>query len=531
MSETQQPDIQIASVKPRELSTVGQDSTGKARDWRHLSSLFEQLPPHAIEAEMSLLGSMLLEPQVVGDAVLIVRGGDDFFKPANGAIYDAMVELYDKYGALDIVQLNQLLTDRETLESVGGLNYLVELANAVPSAANAQYYARLVREKASIRRLIDAAGDILYDAYHSPEDAQVILEIAEQKIFHIAQQSEQSQVENLQSLVNQAMEMIEANDGKLITGVPTGFAELDEMTHGLQKGEMIIVAARPSMGKTALALNIAEAMALRKHSVALFSLEMSKLQLVQRLLSANSGVNSQKIRRGMLNEDDYHRLHVACDNFLNVQIYIDDTPGLTLLQLRAKARRMVAKHDIKAVFIDYLQLMSAGGRVESRQIEISEISRGIKAMARELNLPVVCLSQLNRGPEQREGHRPRMSDLRESGSLEQDADVVMMLHREDYYHQGEEEWALSNEDKVGVAELILTKQRNGPTGTVKLTWQKDITRFADYSAACPPGEYGHRGDFGSGGGTHLRTPAQSGPVSGFRDGGGPEPEDAGDLPI
>jgi replicative DNA helicase len=502
---------------PRSRDASGKPRPGPERhDRRHLSQLFEQLPPHAIEAEMSLLGSMLLDPQVVGDVILIVRTGDDFFKAANGAIYDAMVELYDRHGALDIVQLNQLLTDRDCLAAVGGLDYLVELANAVPSAANATHYARLVREKASIRELIDAAGDILHDAHHSPDEAQVVLEEAEQRIFRIAQQYEQSHAESLQALVDQTMKMIEANEGRLITGVPTGYDELDEKTHGFQRGELIILAARPSMGKTALALNIAEQMAMLGNGVAVFSLEMAKLQLVQRLLSARSGVDSQKIRRGMLGPEDHHRLHIACDELLDAAIYIDDTPGLSLLQLRAKARRLVSKHEIHAVVIDYLQLMSSGRKAESRQVEISEISRGVKAMARELNVPVLCLSQLNRASEQREGHRPRLSDLRESGSIEQDADVVTLLHREEYYHQGNPDWAVHNEDKVGVAELIVAKQRNGPTGVVRLSWASEITRFLNFSSATPPG------GFEASRGSQFVAPAPSGPVAEFRDGGGPD---------
>ncbi|MDY7107267.1 MAG: replicative DNA helicase, partial [Planctomycetota bacterium] len=268
----------------------------------------------------------------------------------------------------------------------------------------------------------------------------------------------------------------------------------------------------------------------RKHAVGVFSLEMSRQQLVQRLLAAKSGVNSQKIRRSMLNSDDYHKLHIACGELMDAQILIDDTPGLTPLQLRAKARRMVGKHDIKAIFIDYLQLMAVGGRVESRQVEISEISRSVKAMARELNVPVICLSQLNRAPEQREGHRPRMSDLRESGSLEQDADVIMMLHREDYYHQGEDDWADRNPDKLGLAELIITKQRNGPTGTVKLTWASQITRFRDYSPAAPSYGYDDGPSSGSHGG-HFTPGSRKGPVQNFRDGGGPERDEVDDLPI
>lgn len=506
-----------------------------ARDWRHLAKLFESLPPHAIEAEMSLLGSILIEPQVLGDVIFTVRKGDEFFKPANGAIFDAMVELYDRYSSLDIVMLNQLLVDRNALDAVGGVTYLVELASSVPSAANAQHYARQVHEKAMVRQLITAAGDILYDAYHSPDAAQGILDRAESLIFHIAQQSEQTKIEALHDLIRETMARMEANEGKQITGLQTGFAKLDELTSGLQTGEMIIVAARPSMGKTALALNMAEHMAMRGDAVGVFSLEMSKQQLVQRLLCARSGIDSQRLRRAMLRDQEYRELMKACDELMAAPIYIDDTAGLTLLQLRAKARRMRAKHQVKAIFIDYLQLMSCGWRAESRQIEVSEISRGVKAMARELQVPVVCLSQLNRSPEAREGHRPRMSDLRESGSIEQDADVIAMLHREDYYHQGDQNWAEDNPDKIGVTELIITKQRNGPTGVVNLSWIASCTRFRDHhpdfgapgSGGYSPPSYEPEPSAPRGPATRARKP--TGPVDNFRDGGGPDRDDALDA--
>jgi replicative DNA helicase len=522
----------VAAPAPPNANPAAPPSEAKAqqrpgkRDWRHLSRLFEQLPPHAIEAEMSLLGSLLIEPQVIGDVVMIVRSGEDFFKPANGAIFEAMVELYDKRASLDIVQLNQLLVDRDVLKAVGGVDYLVELAASVPSAANASHYARLVREKSMVRQLIEAAGDILYEAHHSSEDARTILEQAEQHIFRIAQATEQTQVESLHDLIRQTMQMLEANEGKQLTGIGTGFAELDQMTSGLQKGEMIIIAARPSMGKTALALNMAEHMALRGNGVGVFSLEMGRQQLVQRMLAARSAIDSQRLRRNMLRPDDYRALMAACDELLEAPIYIDDTPGLTLLQLRAKARRMSQKHDIKAVIIDYLQLMSSGRRSESRQLEVSEISRGVKAMARELNVPVICLSQLNRAAEQREGHRPRMSDLRESGSIEQDADVVAMLHREEYYHQSNPHWAEENPDKVGVAELIVAKQRNGPTGAVTLSWIERSMRFRDHSPSRPPGGYeppAHGYD--DRGPIPFTPPRGTGAVNNFRDGGGPERDD------
>ncbi len=469
---------------------------------------------------MSLLGSMLIDPRVTGDILMIVRSSEDFYKPANGAIFDAMVRLYDENASLDLVQLNQKLADNGTLEAIGGLDYLVDLANAVPSAANAAHYARLVREKAALRQLIEAAGEILYDAYHTPDDAQSILEQAEQRIFQIAQHSEQTQVESLQDLLHETMAVIEANQGKNITGLPSGFTELDSMTGGLQRGELIILAARPSMGKTSLALNMAEQMAVRGLPVGIFSLEMSKQQLVQRLIAARSSIDSHRFRRNMLSKEDFRKLMVACDELQDAPIFMDDTPGLSLLQMRAKARRMVAKHGVQVLFIDYLQLLTVGGRTESRQVEVSEISRGVKAMARELELPVVCLSQLNRAAEQREGHRPRLSDLRDSGSIEQDADVVGMLHREEYYNQSDPDWAEHNPDKVGLAELILAKQRNGPTGTVTLSWIGSSMRFRDYSPAAPPGGY------------YEAKPASIRPVVAGRRvrPGADEEDDLGDLP-
>jgi replicative DNA helicase len=515
----------------------GQRSSHQTRDWKHLSRLFEQLPPHAMEAEMSLLGSLLIDSHVIGDVVMILRSGEDFFKPANGAIFDAIVQLYEKHASVDIVHLNQLLLDRGLMESVGGVSYLVELAESVPSAANAVHYATLVREKAMIRQLIDAAGVILYDAYHSPDEAKDIIESAEQQIFRIADSSDHTQLESLHDLISRTMKHLEANEGKQLTGVSTGFAELDEITSGLQRGELIIIAARPSMGKTALTLNIAENMALHGVPVGFFSLEMGRQQLVQRLLAARSGIDSQRLRRNMLRPDDYRALMTACDQLLDAPIYIDDTPGLSMLQLRAKARRLVQKHKIGAVMIDYLQLMSSGRRAESRQLEVSEISRGVKAMARELNVPVICLSQLNRAAEQREGHRPRMSDLRESGSIEQDADVIAMLHREEYYHQADPSWIEENPDRAGVAELIIAKQRNGPTGTVKLTWVQHSTRFRDYSPAQPSAGYYEPSPYRApeheaGGPIPFNPGKRTGPVPNHRDGGGPDREDDfDDLPV
>ena len=510
----------------------GRRSRPRPIEPRDIAPLLDRLPPHAYEAEMSVLGSMLFDPAVTGDVIQVLRDGTSFFGDANRIVFDAMVELYDKYNALDVVQLTQLLTDRGLLERIGGMEHLLEIAESVPSAANAMRYARIVKDKSVQRRLIEAAGEILVEAHHGGDSVRECLEEAEKKIYQIAGQTEQSHAESMRDLVVEVIQAIEQSDGRLITGVPTGYPDLDEMTHGLQPGEMIILAARPSMGKTALALNLSEQMAMQGYPVGVFSLEMSKQALVQRLLSARSGVDSQKIRRGMLSGEEWERLQAACGELYEAPLLIDDTPGLSLLQMRAKARRMASKHGIRAIVIDYLQLMTSGRRAESRQVEISEISRGVKAMARELSVPVICLSQLNRAAEQREGHRPRMSDLRESGSIEQDADIVSMLHREEYYHQADPDWKLHNPDKVGLTELIIAKQRNGPTGTVRLSWNGATTRFHSWTSMEPPGGFaeiqtdpmpgGARSAFASGG--------RTGPVANFRDGGGPDADFVDGIP-
>jgi replicative DNA helicase len=362
----------------------------------------------------------------------------------------------------------------------------------VPTAANANHYARLVREKAMVRKLIEEAGEILKQAYDSREDASAILDKAEHRIFSIAERYEHSEVEMLGRLVQEVVSKLQASEGRTASGVLTGFTDLDEITGGFQPGDFIIIAGRPSMGKTALALNVAENMALRGDGVGIFSLEMSKHQLVERLLAARSGLELHRLRRMMLGKEHYSRLFAACGELQDAPIYVDDLAASTLLQIRARARRMVVKYSIKAIIVDYIQLITTGGRVESRQLEVSEISRGRKALARELNVPVISASQLNRSPEQREGHRPRLSDLRESGSLEQDADVVALLHREDYYHQGDDDYEPSS-----VADLIIAKQRNGPTDTVKLSWIERCTRFKDFSPAMAPSEYAEAYETGS----------------------------------
>lgn len=520
------------------------------RPTRNLQKLFDRLPPHSLEAEMSLLGSMILDHKVTTDIIGTIPNADYFYSEAHAAIFEALVKNHDQHRSGDLVQLNETLRDKDVLKDVGGADYLIQLAESVPSAANAPHYARIVREKAQLRRLIDASGQILYDAYHSGEfdsgAAREILDKAEQMIFQIAEQAVGMDTESLARLLEQTLNMLDvlAQTGQTITGLATGFYDLDEMTSGLQAGELLIVAARPSMGKTAFALNLAEQIAFagQPHSdkgpatpIGFFSMEMSRQSVTQRLLCAHSGVDSHKMRKNLMNQDDFKALAMSCGQLSEAPIFIDDTPGLTVLMLRAKARRMVAQHQVKCIMIDYLQLMTAPGAArESRQAEVSAISRGIKALARELNIPIVCLAQLNRGAEQREGHRPRMADLRESGSIEQDADVIMLLHREEYYHQHEPGWSEENPDKVGVAEVIIAKQRNGPTGTVELAWHAPTTRFKNLSRGSfvphtprpsqPQRDQGHQPPAQhSAPGPHTFSPGRkSGPEQNFRDGGGPD---------
>jgi len=461
-------------------------STARTRDRFQppveIGPLFDRMPPSAPEAEMSLIGSMILagdgNVHVIGDVMQIIGSADDFEKPAHQQLYQVLIELYDRNRSLDNVQLIQELRKRQLLEEIGGADYVIQLAESVPIAENAPYYARIVRDTAKRRSLIRAAGTILQQAYESAEDSDHLIDAAEQAIFQIAQDRTSDEPEALIDLVSAVYEQLDKRDGsgETITGISTGYHELDDMLSGLQPGEMIIIAARPSMGKTAFALNIAENIALNSHQpVAIFSLEMGKQQLAQRLLSSRSGVDAQKMRRNMLSAEEFRRLQEVVSEAYDAPMYIDDTPGLSVLEMRAKARRLASQHDIQAIFIDYMQLMSAPG-AESRQQEVSVISRGIKALARELNVPVVALSQLNRNPEGRADNKPLLSDLRESGSIEQDADVVMMLHREEYYHK-DAAWAEENPEKVGLSEVIIAKQRNGPTGIVGLHFNSATTRF------------------------------------------------------
>ncbi|QOI99264.1 MAG: replicative DNA helicase [Phycisphaeraceae bacterium] len=518
-----------------------------------LGKLFDREPPYSREAEASLLGSMILDPNQIGDVMMVVRRPDDFYLVEHQHIYKAIIEVYDAHHSGDLVQIQEKLRSAGVYDLVGGGEKLVELAEAVPSAVNAPHYARIVAEKSKLRRLIDAAGRILYDAYHvgnlGPEGVKEVVDAAETAVFEIAEDETANEPEDLQTLLHKEMERLEAQDGQGYSGVPTGYGDLDELLRGLQPGELIIVAARPSMGKTALALNMAEQIALgggasgkaeARCPIAVFSLEMSKGAVTQRLISARSGLSSHHLRSG--HGVDFRKVIQACGELAQAPVFVDDTPNMSVMTLRARARRLYRQHKIRCIMIDYLQLLTAPSAArESRQVEVSSISRGIKALARELNVPIVCLSQLNRASEQREGNRPRMADLRESGSIEQDADVIVLLHREEYYHVQNPDWALENPDKVGIAELIVAKQRNGPTGVVKLKWDSGSTRFKNLDEyAREPVDIDRYNRPAAGAEPAPFAPQvfvpgrKTGPVAGHRDGGGPDRSgDAGidDLPV
>jgi replicative DNA helicase len=440
--------------------------------------------PESLAAEAAVLGSMIIDPQCISDVVEVIEAVA-FYRIEHQIIFDAIISLYEKNRGqgLDAVLLRNELENNNRLQEIGGIDYLGRIMESVPSSANVMYYTGIVKDKHLMRQLIQAATEILEDAYSIPGDIAEKLNEAERKIFSVTDKNITGSTASLKDLVVRAYELIEKREGSHVTGLATGFHELDELTCGLQNGEMIIIAGRPSMGKTSLALNIAEHIGItEKFPVAIFSLEMGKQQLAERFLCSTSEIDAQLVRKGLLNDQQYRELASASEVISEAPIYIDDTAALTPLGLCAKARRLKSQYNIQCLILDYLQLMHMGSaRIESRQQEITTISRYVKALARELNVPVVVLSQLNRSPEGREGHRPRMSDLRESGSIEQDADVVMLLHREDYYRRGESDFEADN-----TAEVIIAKQRNGPTGKVDLIFREKFTRFENKSFAEEP---------------------------------------------
>jgi len=485
-----------------QLTRAGKDKVGTAEAVRGGGGagggVAARSMPESLAAEAAVLGSMIVDPECISEVVELVTT-DAFYRIEHRYLFEAILELYQKDPSqrfndrergtgIDLVLLRDELEKCKQLEEVGGVEYLAKVVNSVPSSANVNYYAGILKEKMLLREIITAAGEILEDAYNEAGEPSEKLDEAERRIFAVTDKKISGSASLLRDLVTHTYELIEKREGSHVTGLATGYHELDGLTCGLQNGEMIIIAGRPSMGKTSLALNIAEYIgAEEKIPVAIFSLETGRQQLAERFLCSGSEIDAQKVRKGMLNTEDYEQLKMASGALYEAPIYIDDTSTLTPLELRAKARRLKSRHDIRCLMVDYLQLMHLGaGRVESRQQEITTISRYIKSLARELNIPVVVLSQLNRSPEGREGHKPRMSDLRESGSIEQDADVVMLLHREDYYRRGEKDYQQDNK-----AELIIAKQRNGPTGVVEMIFREKFTRFENAShvesAAGEPG--------------------------------------------
>lgn len=440
--------------------------------------------PHSISAEAGVLGSMLLEPKRIDTLLEIISEPYYFYEAENRTIFAAIIQLYEENQVggnrgIDAILLRDELEKKGLLEKVGGVEYIAKILESVPSTANMMYYANILKEKKMLRDLIQTATNILSEAYDKDGDAKEKLDDAEKQIFEITGREVETNIEKIGTLIEKTYILLSDRDTKYVTGLETGYYELDDMTCGLQNGEMIIMAGRPSMGKTSLAMNIAENIGLKnKIPVGIISLEMTKENLAEKFLCSTSEVDQQNAKRGILGIKHFEKMIETASKYSRANIYIDDTASLTPLEFRAISRRMKRKHDIKCIILDYLQLMHMGKRAESRQQEITEISRYIKALAKELKIPVVVLSQLNRSPEGRAGHRPKMSDLRESGSIEQDADVVMLLHREDYYHRGEADYIDNNK-----AELIIAKQRNGPTGCVNLIFREQYTRFENASQA------------------------------------------------
>ncbi|MEW6243789.1 MAG: replicative DNA helicase [Bacillota bacterium] len=432
----------------------------------------ERLPPQNLEAEQSVLGSMLIEKEAILKACEILSA-DDFYREAHRIIFDAIVDVFERGEAVDLITVSERLRQLGKIEAVGDIPALAALANMVPTAANIEYYARIVEEKAVLRRLISAGTEIVRMGYEAQQEPEEVLDQAEQMVFRISKRRSSQGYHSIKDVLVEAFEHIESiyTNKEGITGIPTGFKEIDMLTSGLQKSDLIVIAARPSMGKTMLCLNIARnAAVLRGVPVVIFSLEMSKEQMAQRLLCMEAGVDSQRLRTGYLQEGDWGRLSRAFGQLSEAPVFIDDTPNLSVMEVRAKSRRIKAEHDLGLVVIDYLQLMQMKGRVESRQQEISEISRSLKALARELKVPIIAASQLSRAVESRVDKRPLLSDLRESGAIEQDADVVAFIYRDEYYNRESE--------KRNIAEIIIAKQRNGPTGTVELAFLKESGRFA-----------------------------------------------------
>ena len=432
-----------------------------------------RIPPHSVESEQSILGSILLDK----DAIITVAETitpNDFYKNAHKVIYESMLALNNKNEPIDMVTLTDELRKRGYLDDIGGVTYLTSLSTIVPMTSNVERYANIVKEKSMLRQLIKASNDIINIGYEGAESAEEVLDFAEKKIFDISQERTSDDFKPINQVLMDTYDMIESiySNKSDVTGVTTGFKDLNKKINGLQRTDLILVAARPAVGKTAFALNLVQNAAIKGNaSVAVFSLEMSKEQLAQRMIAAQSNVELKKMKTGTLNDADWPRIISAMAVMSDAKIFIDDTPGIKINELRSKCRKLKMDQGLDLVMIDYLQLMESDSKNESRQQEISKISRSLKILAKELDCPVVALSQLSRAPEQRADHRPVLSDLRESGAIEQDADIVMFLYRDEYYH--------SDSEKKDLAEIIIAKNRHGETGSVELVWMGSIQRFGD----------------------------------------------------
>ncbi|MEF9991507.1 MAG: replicative DNA helicase [Paraclostridium sp.] len=432
-----------------------------------------RIPPHSVESEQSILGSILLDKEAIITVTETIQP-EDFYKEAHKIIYECMMKLNNKNEPIDLITLTEELKKQGHLDDIGGISYITSLSTIVPTTSNVKYYADIVKEKSVLRKLIKVSNDILNLGYDSSIKVEEILEKAEKQIFDISQEKSSEDFQSINSVLMDTYDMIEKlyTNKEDITGITTGFDDLNKKTNGLQRTDLILIAARPAMGKTAFSLNLVQNSALKGDaSVAVFSLEMSKEQLVQRMLSAQSHVELKKIKNGSLDENDWPRIIDAMSVLSNANIYIDDTPGIKISELRSKCRKLKIEKGLDLILIDYLQLMEGDGGNESRQQEISKISRSLKVIAKELNCPVVALSQLSRAPEQRSDHRPMLSDLRESGAIEQDADIVMFLYRDEYYHP--------DSDRKNIGEIIIAKNRHGETGSVELVWLGEIQKFAN----------------------------------------------------
>ena len=438
-----------------------------------VKELIDKIPPQSNEAEIAVLGSMLLDKEAIGQAIELLEGSF-FYKEAHKKIYSTIINLYDKNKAIDIVTIVEELRNSNALDEIGGPAYITSIVSSIPTSANIHHYAKIVREKAILRNLISTATQIVSESYDNTSTVDTLLDKAERMIFDITTNKVEAKFSSIKDVIKSSIETIDNlyQRKENITGTATGFHDLDVLTAGLQKSDLIIIAGRPSMGKSALVSCIAEHVAVvEKKPLAFFSLEMSKSQLVQRMLCSHARVDAHKVRTGFLSQSDWPRLVNAAGKLSESPIFIDDTPSISALELRAKSRRLKSQFDIGLIVIDYLQLMQGPSGIENRQQEISEISRSLKALARELNVPLIAVSQLSRAVEQRADRRPQLSDLRESGAIEQDGDVVVLLLREEYYNPTDE--------NKGIAEIIVAKQRNGPVGTLKLAFINEYTRFED----------------------------------------------------